>query len=248
MTIGPLLELVWQGALRPSSGAAEQRAQRMLEAVLPVRTISLTASRGMTAAYVQPENIELMPALSLGDVLAEELDLEVPYGALVAIAPANLAASPDDEALSRRTGMVLGEALLGAMERGAFPLAHEGESLDILACAYGALAGGPEAQRSGLVAGAFRAGLAASLSRHPACDQQVAAVGTARDAATDPRATRPFLDMHELGAAPEAAQVLPDLLRCEAGLDHEAWMAMLSKTVCAALADGTAPALSRRGF
>ncbi|TMV85816.1 hypothetical protein FGG78_20440 [Thioclava sp. BHET1] len=57
----------------------------MIEALLPVRTITLRSAVAIGGICVLPESTELMPGLSLGDVLAEELDLSVPYGVLIVI-------------------------------------------------------------------------------------------------------------------------------------------------------------------
>ena len=239
MTNSLLLDLAWQGALRPASGAAEHRVQHMLAAVLPVTTISLTATRGLTETLVQPEEIELMPALSLGDVLAEELGLDLPYGILVAISPANATFQDDDASLSHHVGILVGTAILSALHSGIFPLTQESDALSLVACAYGRLATLPRAKRGGLVASAFDCGLAEVLADYWAYNP-----GPSPSLLSGMSCHRQCHELH----GPQAGQLDPVELHCPEKVDHEQWLLMLGRAVRAALADKPAPALSRRSI
>jgi len=158
-----LLESVWQGHLHLAEGAEAQRMTRLLRALLPGRLICLTARAGVERTCVMSDETELMPALPLGDVLAEELGLDVPYGTLVVVDADAAHWAGDDEALSYHLGHVVGEALLCLVRRGAFALERETDALYAMACSYHRLAEAARFQHLGLLPQAFRSGLAAVL-------------------------------------------------------------------------------------
>ncbi|MGJ8544655.1 MAG: hypothetical protein ACSHWZ_04360 [Sulfitobacter sp.] len=108
-----------------------------------------------------PEDIEPIPGICLGDILAEELDADVPYGALVVIRNQN--ALPN---ISYAAGALVGEALLRVIGRGMFPLADEDSVLYALGLAYYRAAQADELVQLGLEAASFRAGLNAVLARY----------------------------------------------------------------------------------
>lgn len=164
MRDGRLLELIWQGAIAPATGHDARRVARALSAFLPLRTVMLTASAGLDRSLLLPDTTELLPELPLGDVLAEELSLDVPRGSLVLICDAALLAGPvHDDDLSYELGMLVAEALLGVIRRGVFPLDRETDALYAMASSCHRMVGGAGFRHLGLVPAQFRAGLAAGL-------------------------------------------------------------------------------------
>ncbi|KAA9009980.1 hypothetical protein [Histidinibacterium aquaticum] len=128
-------------------------------------TVTLEASHGIDRTVVLSDETELMPTLPLGDVLAEELDLDVPYGSLIVIQPEGaLDAMPG--AVSYQVGTVVGEAMLGLIERGMFGLDVENRALFTMAASYSRLAEGAEFRHLGLSPEWFRSGLGASLGAY----------------------------------------------------------------------------------
>ncbi|MFC2970514.1 hypothetical protein [Acidimangrovimonas pyrenivorans] len=61
------------------------RTAGVIRQILPIRLVCLVSSRPEAEPQLLPESTELMPGITLGDVLVEELGIEVPYGALVLV-------------------------------------------------------------------------------------------------------------------------------------------------------------------
>lgn len=83
MKVNILLEQIWSGAVTVWRDGEKGEIARGISALLPVETICLANAGPHRAPRVLPEATELLPGLSLGDVLAEELGLTVPFGAVV---------------------------------------------------------------------------------------------------------------------------------------------------------------------
>lgn len=159
-----LLELIWQGDIRPASGCWSNRLRRALGALLPMRTVSLSAAHGIDRRCILTDEEELLPALPLGDVLVEELSVDVPMGALVVISDEVLLNHQimDDE-LSYDLGVMVAEILVGVIRRGVFPFERETDALYAMATSYHAMIGSTGFLHLGLVPAWFRVGLAAGL-------------------------------------------------------------------------------------
>lgn len=78
-----LLEQIWSGAVTLFDAGTPGEIARGVMALLPVRTISLKNAGCHPLPRILNESEELLPGLTLGDVLSEELGIDVPYGALV---------------------------------------------------------------------------------------------------------------------------------------------------------------------
>lgn len=158
------LELVWEGDIAAATGAGASRLQRGLSALLPLRIVTLAAAAGVERRQIMPDSMELMPALPLGDVLAEELNIDVPLGSLVVVSEAELLSREvmDDE-LSYDLGVLVAEALIDVIRSGAFPLERESDALYVMASSYHAMIGGGGFLHLGLMPSWFRIGLAAGL-------------------------------------------------------------------------------------
>ena len=136
----------------------------LLKGLLPLHTVHLTAKSGVDRVCIIPDETELMPALPLGDVLVEELGIDVPYGTMVVITEAEQQLMPmSDEDISYNLGLVVGNTLLGVISRGIFPLHCESTALYVMGCSYHNMASGSGLQHLGLKPSQFRAGLAGSL-------------------------------------------------------------------------------------
>lgn len=80
-----VLEGIWNGSIVALPPGRKGRIAQMIAGIAPVATVCLTSSGPLEEFHVLPEAVELMPGASLGDVIAEELGIEVPYGALVVL-------------------------------------------------------------------------------------------------------------------------------------------------------------------
>ncbi|EAQ01995.1 hypothetical protein OB2597_20261 [Pseudooceanicola batsensis HTCC2597] len=123
--------------------------------------VLLTAETGRAPVEVLMDDAEMMPALPLGDVLVEELGLDVPYGALVVLRDAGSPAP-----VSYDAGTILGEILLGLLRTGLFPMDRETDALFAMAASYDKLVEASGFRHSGLDGCEFRLGLAASLGAY----------------------------------------------------------------------------------
>ncbi|MDP5346988.1 MAG: hypothetical protein NWQ32_01170, partial [Paracoccaceae bacterium] len=94
-----LLELIWQGDIKLGIGPGARRLQRAMAALLPLRVVCLGATSGVDRSCLMTDDAELLPELPIGDVLAEELSIDVPAGSLVVVREADLLSRPmlDDE-------------------------------------------------------------------------------------------------------------------------------------------------------
>ncbi|APX89218.1 hypothetical protein BV394_05390 [Brevirhabdus pacifica] len=134
---------------------------------MPVPTLCLQARRGHAHPAVLSDGAEVMPELPLGDVIAEELGLDVPHGTLIVIGQDDpYAAWSDGEGLSYHVGELVAEVLLDVIRQGVFPLRRENDALYFMACSFHRLAGAAGFQHLGLVPAAFRTGLAATLGAY----------------------------------------------------------------------------------
>lgn len=159
-----LLKLIWQGEIQPASGLGTGRFQRGLSALLPLRAVYLSAASGVDRRCIRTDDVELLPELPLGDVLAEELAIDVPAGSLVVISDGALATNPAlDEELSYDLGVLVAEALLGVIRAGVFPCERETDALYAMARSYHAMIDGSGFMHLGLKPAWFRIGLAAGL-------------------------------------------------------------------------------------
>lgn len=165
--VNGLVESLWQGALRLGNGPVTARKARLLEALVPVPTICLQSGSDQFQPAVLSDGLEVLPELPLGDVIAEELGLDVPYGTLIVIGHEERhKAWSDGEGLSYHIGQLVAEVLLDVIRQGVFPLRRENDALYFMACSYHRLAGAAGFQHLGLVPGAFRTGLAATLGAY----------------------------------------------------------------------------------
>lgn len=161
MTHDKLLEDIWVGNIQAARGSDAMTLSRQMRALVPVHHVSLTARTGVDRVAVMLDDAELLPALPLGDVVAEELGLDVPYGALVILREAGAAGD-----VSHDAGMLVGEILLMALRSGLFPMERETDALYVMARSYDRLAEASGFRHVGLNAREFRTGLAASLGAY----------------------------------------------------------------------------------
>ncbi|KKL26999.1 hypothetical protein LCGC14_2389580, partial [marine sediment metagenome] len=167
MTHDNLLESIWRNDVASATGAGARKAARLLRALIPVRHVCLASAQVSDRGRVFSEETEVIPSLPLGDVLAEELGLDVPYGALVILMDAEALKAPvQDGDLSYDLGLIVGDVLVDVIRQGTFALDHEASALYIMASCYHRLAESAALQSLGLRPSRFRAGLAVTLSAY----------------------------------------------------------------------------------
>lgn len=156
-----LIHGIWKGACCADRADDSNQLKLLIQALVPVQT-SIFQVQGWSAdPSVMPDDIECIPGISLGDVLAEELDAHVPYGSLVIVRNENAFAN-----ISHAAGTIVGEVLLHVIGRGMFPLVDEDSVLYALGLAYYKAAQSDAMAQLGLEPAAFRAGLSAVLAQY----------------------------------------------------------------------------------
>ncbi|MFC4669556.1 hypothetical protein ACFO5X_13420 [Seohaeicola nanhaiensis] len=162
-----VLEQIWQGVIRATAPGEGKRVRRIIQAMIPAQTVFLSGAVGSDRAHVFHDEMEVMPELGLGDVIVEELSVDVPYGSLVVICDEDCLASPVDlEIASFDVGIVVAKTLLGVLRLGAFPIERENEALYVMACAYERMARSAGLQQLGLIPSEFSKGLTSTLGAY----------------------------------------------------------------------------------
>ena len=155
------MEDVWTGRIRAARGSDAISLSRQLRALVPVHHVLLTADGSVDRVAVLQDDAEMMPALPLGDVVVEELGVDVPYGALIVMRDAG---TPGP--VSYDAGLVLGDILLMVLRSGTIPMARETDALFAMAASYDQIVEASGFRHTGLDAAEFRLGLAASLGAY----------------------------------------------------------------------------------
>jgi hypothetical protein len=107
-----LLSLIWsQHEVSPIA--------QVLEALLQQRTIGLVVEGGLGEVTAMSESEELMPHVTLGDVLAEEMGIYLAKGTLVVFEPSHLSYAV--EFSGHELGQILGRVLLDLAEKNCCP-------------------------------------------------------------------------------------------------------------------------------
>lgn len=160
-----LLRLIWQGDVRAAADAKAHGFARAFQDIVQARMLVLSCGGGVTRPVVMAEDVELMPALPLGDVLAEELGLDVPYGTLVVMLPETGPCTDRTHGASRALGLATADALLYGILHGALPMERQTDAIYVAAHSALRMAGAPAQHRRGVDQRAFGLGLAAGLAQ-----------------------------------------------------------------------------------
>jgi hypothetical protein len=234
-----LLELIWQGDVKLGTGPGARRLQRAMAALLPLRMVCLEAASGVDRSVLMTDDTELLPELPIGDVLVEELAIDVPVGSLVVLREADLLTRPmlDDE-ISYDLGVLVAEALLGIIRSGAFPVERETDALYAMARSYHAMIGGTGFMHLGLVPAQFRVGLAAGLCTYWAgtrsARSDTSGLFLRPDFLTCPRMLNYLRDMDSNFTAPDRIPV--GLMLFSGGpCTYDDWLAQVARRVNAEL-------------
>lgn len=166
MRSGDVLRLIWREGVALPYMRFGLRFHSALTAILPVNVTILMAKGGCDRPLVMSDALELAPALPLGDVLVEELPLDLPYGTMVVMLP------EAKGCFSHMLGETVGEALLLAQTLGSMPMEHETDALYIMAHAAMRRAAVLGLEGHDVDAQRFCRGLGRTLSRHWLADRR----------------------------------------------------------------------------
>lgn len=120
------LHQLWTGVAGLPRGEGARAFDAALGALCPARREVIELDCPAGEARVLLDDTEVMPMVSVGDVVAEEFDLSLPYGTLLVFVPREELA--DDVPTARRAaaiGRICGQIISEAVHRGAFPFDRE---------------------------------------------------------------------------------------------------------------------------
>ncbi len=124
-----LLNAVWTDQVNLLGTEDSSELRSILDNLLPFQKILLVVPDGPLCNRVFAEETELLPALPFGDVLAEELSINVPSGAIIVCLSRRLVESRfDDEELSICLGRICGEVIADAVHLGNYRIDREPEA------------------------------------------------------------------------------------------------------------------------
>ncbi|WP_375689948.1 hypothetical protein [Pseudooceanicola sp. LIPI14-2-Ac024] len=155
-----LLRLIWQGDVWVSHDKETRAFARAFQDIVQVRAVTLRIGGGEEAPVVMSEDTELMPALPLGDVLAEELGLDVPYGTLVLMMPD---AAPG--MASQSLGRAVAETILFAVMHSDMPVQRQTDAIYVAAHGAMRMTLAPALLDAGFDRHGFGMGMAQALAR-----------------------------------------------------------------------------------
>lgn len=117
-----LLEQIWSEAIELRQPGQMSPLAGLLGTLLTVPTVTLVSHGGAERPFAMMEGAELLPGASLGDILAEELGIDVPRDAVVLIEPAAFADA--EEFSGSELGQKLGNVLMDIASCVTGPLIH----------------------------------------------------------------------------------------------------------------------------
>ncbi|WP_323765207.1 hypothetical protein [Marinovum sp.] len=155
-----VLDLIWEKSVAMPDADLSDRFLSLFSRILPVRTAPLMAGGACDAPLAMSDNLEVAAGLPLGDVLVEELPLDLTYDTLVVFLPGS------QRSLGCLLGGAVAETLILALAMGDVPVERETEALHVLAQAAMRRAAELKATGAVLDMGGFRLGMAQALGRH----------------------------------------------------------------------------------
>lgn len=105
-----ILEQIWGNDLVAATKAETTPLTGILASLTKLPVVTLSSGHEAARPFALLEDTEVLEGVSLGDVLSEELNLEVPFGALILVQPKDFDLGFDVSA--QKLGEVLGAILL----------------------------------------------------------------------------------------------------------------------------------------
>ena len=162
-----LLTGIWDGGVKTTQSRSSKEIKHQLKLMLPLQTACLRAGSAVTCGRILPEEVELLPALPLGDILAEELSANVPHGSMVVILKEHECKDAMSKSeISFQLGLIIGDLLLDIVGDGVFPLQYETEALRVMVNSYCSHIENLEKKQKKICSVSFYNGLSQSVSEY----------------------------------------------------------------------------------
>gem|GEM_PF-4270135 len=126
-----LIAQIWGGDLSEGESLQGSPLAGLLESLMDVQVITLASDAEMKRPIAVMEETEILDGASLGDVLSEEMGIEVPYGALILVMPKDFSRSQDMS--GQKLGEILGHIILD-MTQGQYSVSPDvsGKAKDLV--------------------------------------------------------------------------------------------------------------------
>ncbi|MDG4648659.1 hypothetical protein P6F26_09385 [Roseibacterium sp. SDUM158017] len=161
-----VLSVLWSGK---GTAVSEDEAGvfgMLFRAFFPARSILVGVADGALGERVLLDDTEVMPSLSLGDVLAEELNIIVPYGTPIVFVPrAALHEGAPRELRGETLGRIYAQVIQEAVSTGSFPMQRELQIILCLCMSAVATAARLDARTGRISCASFERALASSIDR-----------------------------------------------------------------------------------
>ncbi len=230
-----LLTMIWQDQVTLPEAQTAKVFAKSFTNIIPVPVTILQVEGDLDSVLVLSEAVELMPALPLGDVLAEELDLDIPHDTFVILLPARETIS-SARMLSCDLGSAVGQALIHAVENSGPLTEFETESLFMMAHSAARLATVTALRECGVDSPGFALGLGDVLADHWRRERRIGFMQIMAQGRSDflwQPELKLRLEASDPGAKlPEPVSIPGDLIRCgtkRIGLSE--WLAFVGATV-----------------
>lgn len=104
-----IVEQIWGGDISDVQESAVSPLEGLLASVVNVPVVTLASRVDGGRPYALLESSEVLPGVSLGDILSEELSLEVPFGSLILVQPMGFSDTKDfsGQKLGEMLGMII---------------------------------------------------------------------------------------------------------------------------------------------
>lgn len=121
-----VLGVLWSGKGKAVSDDEAAMFRTLLAGLFPGRTILIGVEGDAISERALLDDTEVMPSLSLGDVVAEELNVSVPYGTVIAFVPVTVFSVAASAGLRGQViGRIYAQIILDSLHRGSFPMHRE---------------------------------------------------------------------------------------------------------------------------
>ncbi len=118
-----LIAHIWNGDIALEDASKVSPLTGLLGSLLNIPVITVSCNAELAKPFALLESDEIVPGASLGDVLSEELSVDVPYGALVLVQPQEFSRQRDYT--SAELGEILGGVILDMAQQNQIAVTQE---------------------------------------------------------------------------------------------------------------------------
>ena len=155
------VQKIWNGSITATLANGSNPVDRLLKPLLPVKTVCLSME-GCKQTQVWSDRKEVLPGVTMGDLVGEYLDIDVPYGTMIILHDSKLTHAPMEE-VSYAVGRIVGFALITAACSAKVDVGRENEALYTMAYCYSQVVQSEFLRNIGLDVAHFHFGMGSAL-------------------------------------------------------------------------------------